>query len=213
MVSGYYQADVYNNPAGFKEATFWLASIYSTDAQAAARVDDAKTSLRRGQGVVEVSPCPGVSGQNCSLFSFIGVSDPAHAWLIVATTANGGNALILYAVWCVGNVVAEVALYGILPNAAQPDPSVDAGHFATLLLAADTTMNAAAGPPPTPPATVTPTASPTSTPTPTQVPTSTATPTAAPTATSTATPTATAVVPRLKLAVKGSLRAKHTGSR
>jgi plastocyanin len=65
---------------------------------------------------------------------------------------------------------------------------------------------------PTPTATSTPAPTPTPTPTPTQTPTSTATPTVTPTATSTATPTATPVVLRLKLAVKGSLRARHTGS-
>ena len=207
MVGGYYQVDVFNNPAGFKEASFWLASIYSTDAQAAARVDDAKASLRKGH-VVEATPCPRVSGQNCSLFSFVGVSDPAHAWLIVATTANGGSALALYAVWSLGNVVAELALYGIPAGAVQPGSSGFARHFADLVIAADTTMNAAAGPTPTETATVTPTASPT----PTQAPTSTATPTVTPTATSTATPTATTVVPRLKISVRGSLRAHHTGS-
>ena len=55
-----------------------------------------------------------------------------------------------------------------------------------------------------PTATFTPAPTSTLTPTPTQTPTSTATPTA--------TSTATAVVPRLKLSVKGSLRARHSGS-
>jgi hypothetical protein len=44
MVSGYYQVDAYNNPAGFKEASFWLASIYGTDAQAATCVATIRTA-------------------------------------------------------------------------------------------------------------------------------------------------------------------------
>lgn len=205
MLGGYYQVDVFNNLAGFQEETFWLASIYSTDAQAAARVDEAKASLRKGH-VVELTPCPKVAGQNCSVFSFVGVSDPSLVWLVVATTPSGGTVLVQYAVWSVGSVVAELALYGIPAGAAQAGSSGLATHFANLLTAADATMNAAAGAIPAATETVPPTASPT--PTATNVPTSTATPTVTPTAT----PTAPSVALGLKLAVTGFLRAGHSGS-
>jgi hypothetical protein len=197
MTDGYYQVDGYNNPGGFKEVTYWLASIYSTDAEAAARVDDAKTSVRqKAQPVVELTPCPKVSGQNCSVFSF------------VAVTADGTQLQALYAVWSVGNVVAELFLGGLPPDKVQASLDSFTGHFAGLLTAANTTIDAAVVLPPTP--TTIPTASPTLAPT--QTPTSTAIPTSTPTSTPIP-PTATSTpVPSLHLAVKGSLRANRPGT-
>lgn len=193
MLGGYYQSVFIHLSGDAWAVADWFGSFYGSDAQAAAMADTVKNAIRHnGTKVVEVSPCLPTGPSTCSLFTYSGVAVKATQFFMVAQ-------------WNEGNVLGQLmmtAQQDVYESNKDTFTQTFLGLEKGAIAVVDTATN------PTPTATPPPLATRTNTP----VPTATATPT--PTSTPTPIPptlTPTASPPELHVAVKGTLRANHSG--